>query len=80
MSDQIHIRDAETAQLLREAARQTGRSMTEVLREAVRGYVPRRSPPPTPVDIQRLLAEDRAQLVDDSWTIEDLYDEDGLPR
>ena len=78
--NEIHVRDAETAALLREAARQTGRTMTEVLREAVRAYVPVRQPAPKQVDARRLLARDHAQLVEKPRALDDLHGADGLPR
>jgi hypothetical protein len=79
LSEQIHIRDAETARILRETARQTGRSMTDILRDAVRGYRPplrRRDA----VDAAALLAADRRALLHRTGEPDDLYDEDGLPR
>ena len=78
--NQIHVRGAETAALLREAARQTGRTITEVLREAVRAYVPVRHPAPKQVDPCRLLARDHEQLVEKPGAVDDPYDADGLPR
>jgi hypothetical protein len=84
MTDQIHIRDGETVRLLRAMARQTGRSVTEVLREAVRAHAPAPRTT-TPVDARRLLADDRAQLLEragggEVFGLDDLYGADGLPR
>lgn len=82
MSDQIHIRDGETVRLLRAMARQTGRSVTDIVREAARAYVPRPSSGPAPVDPRGLLASDRARLLPGAMESgpEDLYGPDGLPR
>lgn len=90
--DQIHIRDAETVALVRALARQTGRTMAGVVREAVQAYAPPplgTSPEGRGEALARALARDRAALagIGDGhatagavFEIEDLYDEGGLPR
>ena len=84
--DQIHIRDAETVALVRALARQTGRTMAGVVREAVEAYVPPSGAPREGRNetLARALARDRAALMDGgairAFEIEDLYDEGGLPR
>jgi hypothetical protein len=42
MKDQVHIRNAEAAQLARALARQTGRTISEVVLDALRQYQPSR--------------------------------------
>jgi len=42
VKDQVHIRNAEAAHLARTLARQTGRTMNEVVLEALRQYRPKR--------------------------------------
>lgn len=62
MKDQVHIRNAEAAQLARALARQTGRTLTEVVLDALRQYRPSplRSALPKRVEAwRRLLREDR---------------------
>lgn len=87
LRDQIHIRDAETVELVRELARQTGRSMACVVREAVRAYAPPAAPRTEDRGevLARALAHDRASLTDvkasgQTFELDDLYAEDGLPR
>lgn len=84
MKDQVHIRNAEAAQLARALARQTGRTIGEVVLDALRQYRP---PPVAPEHADRvahwrqLLRRDRAHLIHPEVPIEALYDEDtGLPR
>ncbi|TPE58609.1 hypothetical protein FJQ54_16270 [Sandaracinobacter neustonicus] len=79
MGDQIHIRDGETAGLLRLYAAQTGRTMRDILREAVRGYKPEPKPERSLSDLDHLLKRDWAQLKPGHGTIEDMYDDQGLP-
>ena len=84
MNDQVHIRNAEAAQLLRSLARQTGRTMTEVMLDALRQYRPGPKPSSRRSRLalwRRLLREDRKNLARDETPIEALYDDfTGLPR
>lgn len=83
MKDQVHIRNAEAAQLARTLARQTGRTIGEVVLDALRQYRPR----PVPAEHgnriarwRRLLRRDRARLSRPEIPIEAFYDEGtGLP-
>lgn len=64
MKDQVHVRNAEAAHLARALARQSGRTISEVVLEALRQYRPRRraAKPRKRVDRwRRLLREDRAR-------------------
>jgi hypothetical protein len=84
MKDQVHIRNAEAAQLARALARQTGKTMSQVVLEALRQYRPRRRQPVPPKGVQlwrRLLREDRKRgLIKPEMPIEALYDKGtGLP-
>jgi hypothetical protein len=84
MKDEIHIRNAEAAQLARDLARQSGKTIGEVILEALRQYRPRR-PSQVPrkqiAKWQRLLREDRKHLRRQEISIEGLYDEEtGLPK
>jgi len=83
MNDRLHIRNAEAAQLARVFARQTGRTITDVVLDALRQY---RSRPPKrdrrkQVALwRRLLREDRKGLVVAEAPVELLYDDAiGLP-
>ena len=83
MKDQVHIRNAEAAHLARTLARQTGKSMSEVVLEALRQYRPSRRLVRSPiVRWRRLLREDReGGMAEREVPIEALYDEEtGLPR
>lgn len=85
MKDQVHIRNAETAQLARALAHQTGRTISEVVLDALRQYRPRRRAPPSKKQVElwrRLLREDRKHgLAMTETPIEALYDQGtGLPR
>jgi hypothetical protein len=84
MKDQVHIRNAEAAQLARMLARQTGKTMSEVVLEALRQYRPQRRKQAARKKIQvwlRLLHEDRKGLVQLETPVEALYDEEtGLPK
>lgn len=85
--DQLHIRDAETVALVRELARQTGRSMAGVVREAVHAYAP---PPRSRAEghgaaLRRALEQDQAGVTGTAgdgpaFELDDLYGKDGLPR
>lgn len=84
MKDQVHIRNAEAAHLARALARQTGKTISDVVLEALRQYRPsgRKSAPRRRVEQwRRLLGEDRKQRARVPETpVEALYDEDtGLP-
>jgi hypothetical protein len=85
VKDQVHIRNAEAAQLARTLARQEGKTINEVVLEALRQYRPRRrerAPQKRLVLWRRLLREDRKHGFEQPETpIEALYDEvSGLPR
>jgi hypothetical protein len=85
MKDQVHIRNAEAAHLARALARQTGRTISEVVLEALRQYQPRRrmrSPKRRVEHWRRLLRADRkAGMVKPELPIEGFYDEaTGLPK
>jgi hypothetical protein len=84
MKDQVHIRNAEAAQLARMLARQTGKTMSEVVLEALRQYRPQRRKPAPRKKIEawlRLLHEDRKGLAQPETPVEALYDEaTGLPK
>jgi hypothetical protein len=79
MSDQVHIRDPESAELLRLFAAQTGRTMKAILRDALRNYTPRPAEAGSLSDLDYLLEQDWARLKPNPGTIEDLYDDQGLP-
>jgi hypothetical protein len=81
--DQVHIRNAEAAQLARTLARQTGKTISEVVLDALRQYRPQ----PHPRDGNRvelwrqLLRRDRARLTRPEVPIESFYNkETGLPE
>ena len=84
MKDQVHIRNAEAAQLARMLARQTGKTMSEIVLEALRQYRPQRRKQAARKKIEawlRLLHEDRKGLVHPETPVEALYDEEtGLPK
>ena len=85
MKDQVHIRNAEAAQLARTLARQAGKTLNEVVLEALRQYRPHRRDPAPQKRLtlwRRLLREDRKRgLARPETPIEALYDEaTGLPR
>jgi hypothetical protein len=84
VKDQVHIRNAEAAQLARMLARQTGKTINEVVLDALRQYRPRRRGRAAPKQIElwrRLLREDRQHGIKQPETpVEALYDETtGLP-
>ena len=84
MRDQVHIRNAEAAQLARALARQTGKTISEIVLDALRQYRPR------PHSLERgnrvelwhqLLRRDRARLTRPEVPIESFYNKDtGLPE
>jgi len=84
MKDQVHIRNAEAAQLARALARQAGTSISEVILEALRQYRPRRrrpAPGKRTEQWRRLLAADRRQVRKPEVAIEEFYDRaTGLPK
>lgn len=85
MKDQVHIRNAEAANLARALARQTGRTISDVVLEALRQYRPGRRPPASRRRIEhwrRLLGKDRDQRARKAEVpLEALYDEaTGLPK
>ncbi|HEY1258901.1 MAG TPA: type II toxin-antitoxin system VapB family antitoxin [Stellaceae bacterium] len=84
MKDQVHIRNAEAAQLARALARQTGRTISEIVLDALRQYRPsrREATPRKRVEAwRRLLRKDReAGLRQPEMPVEAFYDDaTGLP-
>jgi hypothetical protein len=83
LKDQVHIRNPEAAQLARMLAKRTGKTMTEVVLDALRQYRPTARttlPAGLVARWQRLLRRDREQLKRPEIPIESLYDEaTGLP-
>ena len=84
MKDQVHIRNAEAAQLARALAHQTGRTISEVVLDALRHYRPRRRAQISQKQIdrwRRLLREDRKRgMTRPETPIDSLYDANtGLP-
>lgn len=79
MKDQVHIRNAEAAELARALARQTGKTISEVVLAALRQYHPgrRRRAPQKQVEAwRRLLRDDRERgMTRPEVPIEALYDE-----
>jgi hypothetical protein len=85
MKDQVHIRNAEAAQLARTLARQTGRTISDVVLDALRQYRPNRQQTGRQNRLakwRRLLREDREQYVaQQDVPVEALYDDStGLPK
>jgi hypothetical protein len=85
LKDQLHIRNAEAADLARALAQQTGRTISEVVLEALRQYRPRRRTPARRLRVEhwrRLLREDRVQgVAEPEIPVEAFYDEaTGLPK
>ena len=84
MKDQVHIRNAEAAQLARLLARQTGKTISEVVLDALRHYRPRPQPPERGTRVERwrrLLRRDHARLTRPEVPIESFYNKDtGLPE
>jgi hypothetical protein len=83
VKDQVHIRNAEAAQLARTLARQTGRTISEVVLDALRQYRPRPHAAASGDRVahwHRLLRRDRTRLKQPEVPIESFYDADtGLP-
>lgn len=85
MKDQVHIRNAEAAHLARALARQTGKTISEIVLDALRQYRPGRRTPAErgrAARWRRLLREDRERgMAVPENPIEALYDEStGLPK
>lgn len=84
MKDQLHIRNAEAAHLARTLARQSGKTISEVVLEALRQYRPGRETRGKGKQLrhwQQLLDEDRRGLREPEIPVEVLYDEaTGLPK
>ena len=84
MKDQVHIRNAEAAQLARSLARQTGKTISQIILEALRHYRPAghgNAPRKELETWRRLLRADREHgVVQPETAIESLYDDaTGLP-
>jgi hypothetical protein len=83
MKDRLHIRNAEAANRARALARQSGRTISEVVLEALRQYRPGRRAAATRKRVehwQRLLSEDRKRAAKPETPVKALYDEaTGLP-
>lgn len=83
MADQVHIRNAEAAQLARLLARETGKTMSDVVLEALRQYRSDHKPASRKrvTAWRRLLQADRRGLRRPEMPLEALYDEEtGLPK
>lgn len=84
MKDQVHVRNVEAAHLARALARQTGKTISDVVLEALRQYRPDRPATVAPEQVarwRRLLREDRASgSAEPETPIEAFYDPvTGLP-
>ena len=84
MKNQVHIRNAEAAHLARTLAHETGRTINEVVLDALRQYRPARrasAPPEQIAHWKVLLRHDReAHTPGHEVPLESLYDRDtGLP-
>ena len=82
--DQVHIRNAEAAQLARSLARQTGKTINEIVLDALRQYRPGGRGKAVQKDVEtwrRLLRADRKLgMARPETPVEALYDETtGLP-
>jgi hypothetical protein len=79
MKDQLHIRNAEAAHLARALARQTGKTISEVVLDALREYRPGRRMSAHRSRARRwrrLLREDRARgMAGHETPIEALYED-----
>ena len=82
--DQVHIRNAEAAQLARALARQTGKTISEIVLDALRQYRPRSHSLEHGNRVElwhQLLRRDRARLTPPEIPIESFYNQDtGLPE
>ena len=84
MKDQVHIRNAEAAHLARTFARQTGKTISDIVLDALRQYRPARHAPVQRARLshwRKLLTEDREQgMAAPELSLETLYDEaTGMP-
>jgi hypothetical protein len=81
MEDELHIRSAEAVHLAQALARQTGKTISEVVLDALRQYRPDRAERARLHYWQQLLREDHAGMVaQPEAPIETLYDDTtGLP-
>jgi hypothetical protein len=84
VKDQVHIRNAEAAQLARALARQTGKTITEIVLDALRQYRGAQGQPSPPGRIEqwrRLLRRDKGRLIRSEVPIESFHNQDtGLPE
>ena len=84
MKDQVHIRNAEAAELARALARQTGKTISEIVLDALRRYRPMQSQPAAQGRVaqwHRLLRRDRRHLIGPEVPIEAFYNQEtGLPE
>jgi hypothetical protein len=84
VKDQVHIRNAEAAQLARALARQTGKSISAVVLDALRRYRVAQGQPAPPDQIaqwRRLLRRDGARLIRHEVPVAAFYNPDtGLPE
>ena len=83
VKDQVHIRNVEAAQLARALARQTDKTIGEVVLDALRQYRPHHPGKRSAKEMEtwrRLLRKDREGLTEIETPIVSLYDEHtGLP-
>jgi hypothetical protein len=84
MKDQVHIRNAEAAHLARTLARQTRKTITEIVLEALRQYRPNHRGPDSQEQLEswhQLLRDDRRRRTKAETPVETLYDDaTGLPK
>jgi hypothetical protein len=84
MKDQVHIRNAEAAQLARTLARQTGKTINEVVLEALRRFRVTQNQPRGRDLAERWrsqLRSDQAHVIQPETPIESFYNDDtGLPE
>lgn len=81
MGETLQIDDEMTVTLLKGHVERTGRGATEILRDALSQYEPTpREARTTSERLREALAQDQAKVREDAPGLEDLYDEDGLPR
>jgi hypothetical protein len=84
VKDQVHIRNAEAAQLASALARQTGKTISEVVLDALRQYRAAQGQPSRSGRMKRwrrLLRRDQARLIRPEVPIDAFYNQDtGLPE
>jgi hypothetical protein len=84
VKDQVHIRNAEAAQLASALARQTGKTISEVVLDALRQYRAAQGQPSRRWRMKRwrrLLRRDQARLIRPEVPIDAFYNQDtGLPE